>query len=484
MHNKPHGAGRRRVAFLASGLLASAAVIGAVSASTAMPAFADTTPYPAACGGDLGDFTATGVTTGTLSANPASLGGSETLGDYGLSATIPTATVNSLIASVDSELGEDLPPSDLSLTGQVTTAIDAVGISPATTVESLGFSSATLTTIAPLTITTTPLTTPPAFTDATGDLQVSQDPRISIEVEAVFLGTELPFVFNISCDAPPTVIDSAVIPSAPGAPADVSAAPGNGQLAVSWTAPASSGSAPISGYLVTATTHGGGPVYTKTLNTPATATTLGGLTNGTGYDVTVAAVNSVGTGPAAAAAGNPVTPTSAAPLITSANTLAVAVGHNLSFRVTAVGRPKPDLAEAGAPSWLTFTPAAKGGSATLVGTPPAGAGGQYPITVTATNSSGAPDTQAATLSVLEFTSPDAVSFPLGQSDSFTVTTSLSPVDLALTGSLPPNVSFAVNGDGTATLSGIPAGKAKTYHLTFKATYGAVSCTQAFTITTS
>ena len=65
-----------------------------------------------------------------------------------------------------------------------------------------------------------------------------------------------------------------------------------------------------------------------------------------------------------------------------------------------------------------------------------------------------------------------------------MSTSLAPVDLALTGSLPPDVSFTVNGDGTATLSGVSAGKAKAYRLTFKATYGTVTTTQAFTLTTT
>ncbi len=278
----------------------------------------------------------------------------------------------------------------------------------------------------------------------------------------------------------------APVTTTPGAPTGVSALPGNGQVSVSWVAPASDGGLPITSYVVSAAAAGGGTTFTETLNAPATGVIMGGLTNGTAYNVTVSAVNSDGTGPAGVSSDNPVTPTSAAPLITSANSLAVAVGHTLTFKVTAVGKPKPTMGASGLPSWLTFTPAAAGGSGTLTGPAPVGSGGVYPITFTAANGVGFPVTQNATLSVLEFTSATSTTFPLNQSDSFTVTTSLSPgpVTLSLTGTLPPDVSFIVGTNGTATLSGIPTGKAKNYSITFKATFGTATLTQKFTLTTT
>jgi hypothetical protein len=110
----------------------------------------------------------------------------------------------------------------------------------------------------------------------------------------------------------------------------------------------------------------------------------------------------------------------------------------------------------------------------------------YQITFGASNGVGFAVTQNATLSVLEFTSATSATFALNQSDTFTVTTSLASasVALSLSGTLPPDVSFNVGSNGTATLSGVPTGKAKNYSITFKATYGTATTTQKFTLTTT
>src|SRR5712692_233567 len=99
----------------------------------------------------------------------------------------------------------------------------------------------------------------------------------------------------------------------PGAPSNVSATLGDGSAGVSWTAPASSGGSAITSYVVTA--HDGCTIQgslTVSGAPPATSTTFTGLTNGTAYTFTVAAVNSYGTG-LQSAASNVIVPSGAAP---------------------------------------------------------------------------------------------------------------------------------------------------------------------------
>ncbi len=87
---------------------------------------------------------------------------------------------------------------------------------------------------------------------------------------------------------------------APGVPAISSAAPGNGQVTVSWTAPSSNGGAAITLYTVAAVTASGSvPSGTPCAwSTGPLTCSVTGLTNGMAYTVSVTAKNSVGTGPA------------------------------------------------------------------------------------------------------------------------------------------------------------------------------------------
>src|SRR5207248_904218 len=86
-----------------------------------------------------------------------------------------------------------------------------------------------------------------------------------------------------------TIETSAAAPSVPSAPTGVSAVPGNAQATVSWTAPASNGSA-ITGYVVTpyVGTTGQSP---RTFASTATTQTVTGLTNGTTYTFKIAATD-------------------------------------------------------------------------------------------------------------------------------------------------------------------------------------------------
>ena len=77
------------------------------------------------------------------------------------------------------------------------------------------------------------------------------------------------------------------------------------------------------------------------------------------------------------------------------------MGAAFTTTVTTTGEPAPALTETGAlPAGLTFVDNGNG-TATISGTPAAGTGGSYPITITATNASGT-TTQAFTL-----TNPEA-----------------------------------------------------------------------------
>src|SRR5262249_45743528 len=130
------------------------------------------------------------------------------------------------------------------------------------------------------------------------------------------------------------------------------------------------------------------------------------------------------------------------------------------------------LTETGSlPSGVTFT--SHGRTATLAGTPAAGQGGTYPLTLTATDSSGTPVTQTFTLTVRQapaITSTNSAVFSLGAAGSFSVTTTGFPrPTLTATGALPNGVTFTDNGNGTATLAGTAAaGTGGPYALTITA----------------
>jgi hypothetical protein len=72
---------------------------------------------------------------------------------------------------------------------------------------------------------------------------------------------------------------------APGAPTGLTGVVASGQVTLSWTAPASSGGAPITGYTVTASPGG------ATCTTATTSCAVTGLTNATAYTFTVVATN-------------------------------------------------------------------------------------------------------------------------------------------------------------------------------------------------
>jgi len=85
----------------------------------------------------------------------------------------------------------------------------------------------------------------------------------------------------------------------------------------------------------------------------------------------------------------------------------------------------------------------------------------------------------STGTALTFTSANAASFPAGAQVTFQVTTTggVTPPTLSYTGTLPPEVTFTDNGNGTATLAGLALlDSVGTYDLVFVADDGTPTIT--------
>ena len=202
------------------------------------------------------------------------------------------------------------------------------------------------------------------------------------------------------------------------------------------------------------------------------------------YEVTLGASNGVSPD----AAQNFTLTVDVSPTITSSPTTTFTAGSPGSFLVTTTGNPNAALTESGSlPSGVTFADNGDG-TGTLAGTPAPGTGGSYPVSITAANGVSPNDTQSFTLVVDQapaVTSAAATTFDEGASGSFTVTTSGVPTAaLSESGALPEGVTFADNGNGTATLSGTPAaGTRGSYVIGIDASNGvSPDGTQSFTLT--
>jgi kumamolisin len=204
---------------------------------------------------------------------------------------------------------------------------------------------------------------------------------------------------------PASTASSSVTPATvPGAPTISSVTAGNAQVTVVFTAPASNGGSAITGYTVTSSPAGG---VDSNAGTTGLSHVVTGLINGTAYTFTVAATNSIGTGPASSASAS-VTP------------------------ATVPGAPTISSVTAGnAQVTVVFTaPASDGGSAitgyTVASSPAGGVdsnagstglshivtgltnGTAYTFTVTATNEEGTGPASEPSNSVIPAGTPSAV----------------------------------------------------------------------------
>ena len=186
--------------------------------------------------------------------------------------------------------------------------------------------------------------------------------------------------------------------------------------------------------------------------TVPSGTTVNGAPFGASYGGQLSAWVDLGAG------GTVVLTQSVPPHITSAVNATSNVGAAFTFTVTTTGSPSPALTETGAfPAGITFTDNGNG-SATVAGSSTSGSGGSYPIVITATSSAGAA-TQSFTLNNDEapsITSAPTATFTTTLPGTYTVTTTGYPAAaITETGTLPPGMTFADNGNGTATLTGVP-----------------------------
>ncbi|MBI3969634.1 MAG: fibronectin type III domain-containing protein, partial [Chloroflexi bacterium] len=164
----------------------------------------------------------------------------------------------------------------------------------------------------------------------------------------------------------------------PGAPAGITALRGNGQVTVSWSAPAIDGGSPITGYTVQASNG-----QSAVVGGAVTTTIVSGLTNGTAYSFTVQATNAEGAGFVSASSIS-VTPAT----VPGAPVDVVAVRRNSEATVTW----SPPASNGGSPVTL-YAVASSGGQAVTTASTTTivtglSNGTAYSFTVTATNDVG------------------------------------------------------------------------------------------------
>ncbi|WP_425289082.1 Ig-like domain-containing protein [Shewanella xiamenensis] len=176
----------------------------------------------------------------------------------------------------------------------------------------------------------------------------------------------------------------------PGAPIIGTATAGNAQATVSFSAPAFTGGDAITGYSLVSTPGG------ITASGTSSPITIMGLTNGTSYSFTVAAINSAGTG-SASTASNTVKP-NGAPVISSTALTSATQDAAYSYTLVATDSDVGDsvtLSAVTLPSWLNFNPA----TGVLSGTPTNANVGSHAVVLRATDVDGLTAEQSFTIVV-------------------------------------------------------------------------------------
>jgi Fibronectin type III domain len=215
-------------------------------------------------------------------------------------------------------------------------------------------------------------------------------------------GTIHVFYDDVAYDSTTAVPWGAGAATAPGAPTAITPTVADSGASIAFTAPASNGGSAITGYNITVTDTVTSNVFTN--NGPVSPISIGGLTNGHLCNVTVDAVNAIGTGPESsiatftpAAAPGPPTAIVASAGVSAASVSFTAPGSN-------GGSPITGYVATSSPGGFTGA-----GSASPINVVGLTAGTAYTFTVHATNSTGNSVESAASNSVTPTTGLNVVS---------------------------------------------------------------------------
>jgi uncharacterized repeat protein (TIGR01451 family) len=340
------------------------------------------------------------------------------------------------------------------VTSYVYTSAPATPVAPTATA---GVTSATVTWVAPAsngsTITgylVTPIRNGVAQTPVSFDASTTTRTLTGLTAAASYTFTVA--AVNAVGTGAASPASAAVVPYAlPAAPTITAVSAGSTSANLSWTAPASNGSA-ITGYVVTP--YIGGVAQTaQTFTSTATTQSITGLTGGTTYTFRVAAINAAGTGPQSAAS-SAVTINASPGLALPAPPLGE-VGAAYTDQFTVTGGTSPftwSISSGSLPPGLILNAT----SGLVSGTPTTA--GSYPFTVRVVDAGGQAATQGLTISIaspptLPFPPPPAGEVGVTYSNQLTVSGGTSPFVWSVSaGALPQGVTLD---SSTGLLSGTP-----------------------------